>query len=117
VELLVKVNSTWEHAFTLHLQTNVTASLLVVNSTLSAKVQSMKFINASYSDSVIGDISLSNLKVLLTQAVSIILPILNSKLVNVTLPLDDIPIFQVTSDEAGSVVGAFGFGANLALRP
>jgi hypothetical protein len=117
VEFLVKVNSTWEHAFTLHLQTNATANFEVVNSTLSAKVQSMKFTSVSYSDSVIGNINLTNLKFLLTQAVNIIVPLVNSKLANVTLPLDDIPIFQVTSDEAGSVVGAIGFGANLALRP
>lgn len=116
IEFLVNVNSTWEHAFTLHLQTNVTASFGVVDSTLSAKILSLKFPNLSYSDSVIGNINLNNLKFLLNEGVNIAVPLINSKIGNVTLPLNEIPVFTVTSDEAEGVVGAFAFGANLELK-
>jgi hypothetical protein len=116
IEFLVNVNSTWQHAFTLHLLTNATASIGVTDSTLSAKISSLKFPSVSYSDSVIGTVNMNNIKFLLNEGVGIIIPLANSKLANLTLPLDDIPVYQVTSDELLEEQGAVGIGADLKLK-
>mmetsp|Transcript_13802 Transcript_13802/g.26012 ORF Transcript_13802/g.26012 Transcript_13802/m.26012 type:complete len:459 (+) Transcript_13802:185-1561(+) len=116
VEFLVNVNQTWVHAFTLHLQTNATASFKVTDATLSAKILSLKFPSITYSDSVIGNVNVNNLKFLINEGVNIIVPLVNSKLGNVTLPLDELPFYNVTSDDVETLVGAVSFGADLELK-